>query len=220
MNYDEETLDFVRHGINIYDCAMLADTEQEHCARLFEFLDLDTWLRDRVVLDVGCGVGGLLDALRRRYPRNTYLGLTNSQVQLHIAWDKGLTAYYGDMNEVHALPPADLFIFAQSIGHAASMPKLLAGCADKLKLGGRLFIKDFDCIEVSARNAWDYRMEPAAHFVQAGAQAGLRLLKQEIPKVSHERYMRYWRESAYMVGRYGPAPSFMIANSVMLLFEK
>lgn len=219
MNYDEETLDFVRHGLSCYDCGLLADTEAEHYTRLFNFLGLDTWLMDKVVVDVGCGVGALLEALKRRFPASQGFGLTNCAVQLHLAWDKGVSAYHADMDHLDYLP-ADLFIFAQSIGHAKSMPAVVAECAAKLKSGGRLFIKDFDCVEVSARNAWNYRMEPAANFVQAATQAGLRLLKQEIPEVSYERYMRYWRESTYMTRRYGPAPEYMIAKSVMLLFEK
>lgn len=217
-NYDDETRDFLAHGITVYDCSLLAETEDEHCLKLFEFAELDGWLSKKTVVDVGCGAGGLLDRMRWKYPENKFYGATNSEVQLDIIDGKGFVPFRFDMNDP-VLPEADLFVFTQSIGHSQDMPTVIKECAEKLHSGGRLLIKDFDSQSVCTASTWNYRFEPFHNFIEAAQQNGLTPVKIEFPKVDNARYINFWNTSRYMHEAHGE-PYGVNARTVLFLFEK
>lgn len=202
--------------MSVYDASLLGATEQEHCERLFKFGRLDGWLRHKTVVDVGCGVGGTLAFMRRAYPENEFVGVSNSDVQLAALREKRLIPMRVDMDS-GALPRADLFVFQQSIGHAASMPDAIAECASKLSAGGRILIKDFDCDTAFVDETWDYRFSPAHEFIAAADCAGLTLMDIAFPAVSHARYLDYWRKSKYMLSRHGD-PYVVAARTALMLF--
>ena len=202
MNYDEETLDFTSHGMTLYVNGMLGETEADHCEALFRTTKMGSLLGGKVVVDVGCGAGGLLTHLRADYPNNRYLGATNSQVQLDAVRKLGFEGVQFDL-DAPDLPPADIFIFHQSIGHARSIPAVVADVARKLPLGGHLVINDFDAEQLWTAPTWQYQVTPFSHLLSAATANGLTLETLEFPPYDTTRYMDYWRASEYMKRAHG-----------------
>jgi SAM-dependent methyltransferase len=218
MNYDEETIDFVRHGFSVYDSSMLAMSEDAHCEALFDFAELDAWLQNKTVVDVGCGVGGVLERMKRAHPNNTFKAATNCETQLSIVKSKGFQPVFCDMNEPN-LPFADLFVFTQSIGHCSNLELLISHCSKKLKAGGKLLIKDFDATVPCVAETWMYRFYPLSAFVDAAKSSGLCLEKVSFPDVCHLRYLDYWNASEYMNKTHGK-PYGVLARTALMLFKQ
>ena len=218
MNYDDETREFVSHGMSIYNVSMLAETEAGHCAALFSFAKLDGWLDGKTVVDVGCGVGGLLSAMRSSYPNNEFIGLTNSRAQQQIAAQSGLDVRHGDMDSME-FPDADLFVFTESLGHARSIPNVIAECSRRLRPDGRVLFKDFNVSSPQIAATWGYKVVPLEVLIAYGLESGLRLERFDHPRVDYSRYLDYWRSSEYMKRIHGE-PYAMNGRTSLAMFAK
>lgn len=102
------------------------------------------------VLDFGCGVGGTLFALARRFPGLGLHGVTISRRQAELAGRfaaaQGLAAncsfFCGDFESADFDVTADVAIAVESMVHARSPTAFLASVARQLKTGGTLLVVD------------------------------------------------------------------------------
>lgn len=137
MDYERATREFLYAGPSVFQGAMLADTESEHCRILFDLVQ-----PSGTVVDMGCGIGGVLHDFKCRDPNLEVIGVTNSALEVEHALP-GVKMVLADMTET-GLPDgcADLVMFCESFGYAPAR-RLLDEAYRLLKPGGRLFIKDF-----------------------------------------------------------------------------
>lgn len=148
------------------------------------------------VLDMGCGVGGTLLHLARRWPDAALEGLTLSAEQVRIA--RALAARRGLAGRVQvrqadflhpaaARQPADLVLAIESHVHAPSAAAFLAAAARALRPGGLLVVVDDMLARPEAtlspaeaarldafRRGWHLGHVPdVAGFVSTAGEAGL-----------------------------------------------
>lgn len=102
------------------------------------------------VRDLGCGVGGTLFHLARRWPATGFEGVTLSAEQVriaeHLARARGLAGrcrfLRSDFTLPTTLPRVDLAVAVESHVHAASAADFLAAAAAQLRPGGVLIVVD------------------------------------------------------------------------------
>lgn len=137
MNYEAATHAFLDAGMTVFQGAMLAASEADHCRRLY-----DLFQPTGTVVDLGCGIGGVLAAFAAINPDLELIGVTNSPEQQR----RGLPGIRIELADMAAtgLPDAcaDLVMFNESFGYAPAR-QLLDEAARLLRPGGRLAIKDF-----------------------------------------------------------------------------
>jgi len=151
------------------------ESTEELLRYVAEALDLKPGMR---LLDAGCGVGGPALWLARHHEL-IIEGLTISSVQAEAATrvatdaalDGRLHFRQGDFHQLPELYPTESFdrvMFLESLCHAESYRRVLAGARDVLKPGGALYIKDFHIV--------DQRRDPGRNRAQARDLAALNSL--------------------------------------------
>jgi SAM-dependent methyltransferase len=91
------------------------------------------------VLEVGCGPGFMLDALRRRGWRT--MGVERTDAMAAAARDGlGLEVVVGNVEDIPPDRLFDLIVMFQVLEHMPSPQAVLAACAARLKPGGRLIV--------------------------------------------------------------------------------
>lgn len=80
--------------------------------------------RDRV-LDIGCGDGRVLAALKKAMVLKEAIGLDSSEVALEQARAKGLSAIKGDLQDLRSAPLADVVMFLEVLEHVPNSEELL-----------------------------------------------------------------------------------------------
>jgi len=105
---------------------------------------------DPVVFDFGCGVGGTLFHLARRFPRARLTGVTVSPRQVEVAerlagrldLDRRCSILLGDFQGVELGHPADAIVAVEAFAHSDSADVFAAAAARHLKPGGVLLVAD------------------------------------------------------------------------------
>lgn len=115
-----------------------------------------------VIIDFGCGVGGTLFHLARRFPRARLIGITVSRRQVEIAerlaGESGCadrcSFSLGDFLAADLDVRADVVVAVESFVHSQSADAFLANAARHLRPGGCLIIvDDFLASEIDSLNA-------------------------------------------------------------------
>ena len=91
------------------------------------------------VVDVGCGNGSLLLALRERWPDAEFAGCDPSPESIRYATAAGLTAWAGTVERL-PVGPADLVISVNVIEHTSDPRAFIASLRGALAPGGRLVL--------------------------------------------------------------------------------
>lgn len=138
--YEEETKEYLDSGLTVFNAAMLAETEEGHVDALIALIKPP---KGAVVVDMGCGVGGVSRLMKARDPSATFYGVTNVMAQVEKMRELGgvepvLSNYH------HTTLPdgiADVVMFNESIGYG-NLPVLLKESMRLLKPGGVVAIKD------------------------------------------------------------------------------
>ncbi|MBI4322997.1 MAG: class I SAM-dependent methyltransferase [Candidatus Omnitrophica bacterium] len=92
-----------------------------------------------IALDMGCGDGWMLDALRRQ--GWSVLGIERTPQSARAAWvEHGVPAIAGGLEAIQARPCADLIIMFHVLEHLPDPLEALCQCAARLKPGGWLLV--------------------------------------------------------------------------------
>jgi tocopherol O-methyltransferase len=103
-----------------------------------------------VIVDFGCGVGGMLFRLAERFPGARLRGVTVSRRQVEIAerlarelgYADRCSFAHGDFQSTDLGLRADVVVAVESFAHSESADAFLANAARHLRPGGRLVIAD------------------------------------------------------------------------------
>lgn len=201
--YEEETAEYLNHGLTVFNAAMLADTEEGHVQTLANMIGMRDGL---TVVDMGCGVGGVSGLLKGMFPASDFYGVTNVQAQADVM------AMAGDVQPVlcdfHSVPldggVADVVMFNESIGYGR-LPELLIEATRLLKPGGVIAIKDgvSKTGKTEWSDVWRWATFEQGLIDAVAVRQGLKVLKSEEHDYSLERYFNFISNSDLMRSRYG-----------------
>ena len=201
-SYEDETHEYLRHGLTVFNAAMLGETEESHVDALLELIKPPS---GAVVVDMGCGVGGVSRLMGKRDPKATFFGVTNVLAQVEaISQLGGVTPIYSDYHKV-PLPDgfADVVMFNESIGYG-DIETLLGESFRLLKPGGCLAIKDG--VSLTGRdewsNEWKWTTFAKGRIDRLAEQAGFEVEVSAEHDYSLDRYVDFIRDSALMSSRY------------------
>ncbi len=134
--YDEFSDAYVEEYGSIIQAAMFAPEPVDHCRVM---MGRGLILPGHSVLDVGCGVGGVMNGLMANGVEDL-TGVTNSIRQVELA---ELNLELSDFMEwPDAGRTFDRVIFCESFGYFDEPGKLIAKCVKLLKPGGMVYVKD------------------------------------------------------------------------------
>lgn len=201
--YEEETAEYLKHGLTVFNAAMLADTEEGHAQALANMIGMQD---GQTVIDMGCGVGGVSCLLKGLFPASTFYGVTNVKAQVDVM------DLAGDVNPIfcdyHSVPLdggiADVVMFNESIGYGR-LPDLLRESARLLKPGGVIAIKDgvSKTGKTEWSEVWRWATFEQGLIDKVAAQQGLMVIKSEEHDYSLDRYFNFISKSDLMRSRYG-----------------
>ncbi|MGQ0766595.1 MAG: SAM-dependent methyltransferase [Gemmatimonadota bacterium] len=151
----------VQGGYPDYTCALFdgdfsktyAQAQLDKHAWILDSLKLGQDLTGKRILDIGCGWGPILNAVRKRGGES--IGLTLSPAQTAYCLQRGLDARLKDYKDLAAGEPGifDGIISVGAFEHFCSVDEMLAGrqdavyrsffriCAERLREGGRLYLQ-------------------------------------------------------------------------------
>jgi SAM-dependent methyltransferase len=155
------------------------------------------------VLEVGCGPGFMLDALRRRGWRVMGVERTDAMAS-HAREELGLDVIAGDVEDVPSDRSFDLIVLFQVLEHMTAPHETLAACAARLKPHGRLIVAVPNVGSWQARFGGPYWVHLDAprhlfHFTPSGLRrqferAGLTVTSTRFASFEHDPYG--WVESS------------------------
>ncbi|MBL6613000.1 MAG: class I SAM-dependent methyltransferase [Reyranella sp.] len=154
------------------------------------------------VLDIGCGGGLLLDALRRIHPEIRYAGVEPSRENSDLARDRGFevtTDFVPGARPVGA--PFDLVLCSNVLSHVPAARAFLEEMAAMTTPAGRVLVYSHDGRKPGADMLWadiDYSL-CREHVAAIGAQAGLEALpntRGAPPLLQHDKMVVAFRRNA------------------------
>ena len=197
-NYDIETDEYLAHGLKLFLCARLGETEKEHSEKYHQLVGFK---KGSTVVDMGCGIGEMGRLLQKCDETLNVFNVTNSPRQCEIAQQSGSHCVLADFHTT-GLPSggAQYVMFNESFGYG-NPKQLLQEAARLLSDGGWVVIKDFSPktpLEQVHASSWDYTGYPMHEILAAAAQARLALLWMKRPKFSYNHFKRFFQDSAKM----------------------
>lgn len=172
------TRGIVAGGTRILQIHRLAETEQGHAEALLRWLDP----REGVtVLDAGCGVGGVAEAMSAARPDLRFVLLNASASQLAMCPPQ-FARIEADFHDI-PMPDRcmDVVMFCYCLGHSL-IEDLFAEAARIVKPGGVVFAYDLVHKGIGAvLPEVQYMAYSSASILAAAARAGLMLDRHEVP---------------------------------------
>jgi SAM-dependent methyltransferase len=218
--YEQETDEYIKHGLSVFNAAMLGDTEAKHVARIAELIDSS----GTVLVDMGCGIGGVGRLLKEANPALSVYGVTNVHRQIELCNELGgVTPVFCDYHETD-LPPgsADVVLFNESFGYG-DLRALLRESMRLLKPGGVLLIRDwFMQTDATFDPHWQYRYHTQRDVIEYAKHVGLALTEATPLAADESRYTQFIQSSEMMRTRYGAvgASPVWVAPHCALRFVK
>ena len=165
-------------GYRLYDHAPGAPRETARQEAYAEWLSAQIVSRPRSILDLGCGNGSLLLALRRRWPGAELRGVDPSPESVERARTAGIDARCGSVPGV-ALDRADLVVSVNVIEHVEDPVSFMRAMAALVSPGGSALLACPDggraWLELLfADHAWSFA---APHLARLATEAGLRVAR-------------------------------------------
>ena len=197
-NYEIETDEYLTHGLKLFLCARLGETEKEHSEKYHQFIGFK---KSSTVVDMGCGIGEMGRLLHKCDETLNIFNVTNSPRQCEIAKQLGSHCVLADFHAT-GLPSgiAQYVMFNESFGYG-DPKQLLQEAARLLSDGGWVVLRDFSPntpLEQVHASSWDYKCYPMHEVIAAAAQARLALLWMKRPKFLYAHYKQFFQSSAKM----------------------
>ena len=186
------TREIVRRGCRVLQVHLLAPTVDGHVARLLEEFSPPFGAR---VLDVGCGVGGVAEAMSWLRPDLGFVLLNRSRAQLEMC-PAGFETVEADF---HAMPfpnaSFDAAMLCYVIGHGV-LEEVLFEAARVLNPGGVALLYDFT-VEGPARllESVGYLAHPVEAIREAAALAGFSIDVELRPDTNTDEFRRLFDDS-------------------------
>jgi ubiquinone/menaquinone biosynthesis C-methylase UbiE len=131
------TRDLVERGETVFQIHRLAESEDEHVARLLDFFNLP---QGAAVLDLACGIGAVVKRMKELRPDLNFTLQNISAEQLSLC-PPGITQIRCDFRDLPDVQ-ADVVMVQYALGHAESPYEVFASCAKVLRPGGLLCVYD------------------------------------------------------------------------------
>jgi SAM-dependent methyltransferase len=178
-------------------------------SELYRYRAMARWILEELgdfrptsVLDVGCGGGYLLEALRGQLGTLACAGVDPSLENSEAARDRGLTVVTGNFpgSEHLFAGLADLVVTANVVSHIHEPSAFLAAMADCVTEGGRIVIYGHNGDQASADLLWtdiDYSF-CREHLITIASKVGLRHLNQfpfSPPAGQEDKYVLVFQKS-------------------------
>lgn len=127
-------------GLSIFESHRLAQTDDEHAARLLAAFDPPT---GATIVDAGCGVGGLALAMKGLRDDLDFILVNSSPEQLALC-PAGFATIAADFHDT-PIPPesVDAVMFAFTLGHSV-LHRALAEARRIIRPGGHVLIYDLE----------------------------------------------------------------------------
>ena len=197
-NYNVETAEYLKHGLNLFQCWLLGNTEAEHVEMFCKLTQ-----PKGVVIDMGCGIGSMGELMQDYCASiDKVINVTNSEEQIRILELRNLNFVYSDFKHVHLNSEiADFVMFNESFGYG-NPEDLMKEAARLLKVGGMLSIKDFSLGSNLTKNrylsGWDCSIQPISTVIKEAELNNLKLVSFIHPKVSIERWNEFMQKSSML----------------------
>lgn len=201
--YEQETQEYLNHGLTVFNGAMLADTEEGHVQKLAEMIGMTD---GQTVIDMGCGVGGVSRWMKSMFPASEFFGVTNVNAQIEAMYRMdGVIPVRSDYHNVSiSSGVADVVMFNESIGYGR-LDQLIQEAARLLKPGGLIAIKDGVSLtgKTEWSSLWRWTSFERGLIDKVAQEQGLEIIKSDEHEYSLERYIKFISESNLMRSRYG-----------------
>ena len=176
--YDEYSDVYLSDYGPVFQAAMFAPEPVDHCRVM---MGRGLISPGHSVLDVGCGVGGVMNGLKANGVEDL-TGVTISKRQVELA---ELSLELADFMEWDdAGRKFDRLILCESFGYFEEPGKLIAKCVGLLKPGGMIYVKDLCAVNdpdllqqvglSELEKLWNYKNYTANEMGWLWAQAGMR----------------------------------------------
>jgi SAM-dependent methyltransferase len=193
-DYEIETDEYLKHGINLFQHALFAPTETDHI-RIYNH-----YVRPRgVVVDLGCGIGETAHLLSRVNRDCKFINVTNCQRQTEIMASLNRPFL---LNDFHATSlhdkSADLVLMNESLGYA-DLSLIMKEVVRILKDGGVFILKDFvpaiNIGDVMRLDEWETNVFPYSQILAKAEECGLLLSWSFKPQVYTKRSEQFVKNS-------------------------
>jgi len=201
--YEQETPEYLKHGLTVFNAAMMGATEREHVDKLISFIKPPS---GATVVDMGCGVGGISRLMKESDPTSTCYGVTNVQAQVDVM--RQLGGVEPVLCDYHHVPlddaVADVVLFSESIGYG-DLIGLLKESYRLLKPSGVVVIKDVAGLTGKPvwSTVWQWMVHPKGEIDQVAKELGFTVPASETYACDMTRYEKFLNESPMMHDRYG-----------------
>lgn len=201
--YEQETPEYLKHGLTVFNAAMMGATEREHVDKLIDVIQI---VPGATVIDMGCGVGGISRLIKESDPGATCYGVTNVQAQVDAM--RQLGGVEPVLCDYHQVPldgnVADVVLFSESIGYG-DLVSLLKESMRLLKPAGVLAIKDVAGLTGKPvwSSVWQWMIHPKGEIDRIAKALGFTVLVSKTYACDVTRYERFLNESTMMHDRYG-----------------
>lgn len=175
--YDIQTEQMQSQGLRVFQGAMFADDEAEHCRVLHHRFGITP---GSLIVDMGCGIAEVCVQFLAIDPSLKCVAVTNEPVQ-HTQIPEPIHAVLSDFAHTPFSDGfADAVMFNESFGYG-DVRLLLAESRRLLKVGGRLCIKDFSFDHysptiVETEQAWGYKVHAVDALAAYAEEHGFKVV--------------------------------------------
>jgi ubiquinone/menaquinone biosynthesis C-methylase UbiE len=133
----EITRDLVARGVTVFQIHRLAESEDEHVARLLDFFDIP---QNSAVLDIACGIGSVAKRMKESRPDLNFVLQNISAEQLALCPPE-FTQLHGDFRDLPDMT-VDAVMVQYALGHSDAPYEVFNSVAKVLRPGGLLCVYD------------------------------------------------------------------------------
>jgi ubiquinone/menaquinone biosynthesis C-methylase UbiE len=166
-------------GINVFQIHRMNENEEQHVIQL---LKLFNPLYDSIVVDAGCGVGGVSALMSKYRPDLNFILLNNSRIQLDLCPDRfhKINASFDDIPLNSA--SVDAVMFNYSLGHGL-LDVVIPEASRILRKNGILFIYDIASLgNTGPQVVLEYNAYHPENVILAAEEANLQKDMVFVPK--------------------------------------